>query len=99
MEEWEESGGHAVTGIGYNVQYDVDGEGPRPAQDWYIVRDNWMWTAQDVAVPVDGHWKATIYAGQPVEPEDDEGYSSENLAEIDFSVDNDNLVVPWGLVV
>lgn len=88
-EEWGELSGHAVTGVGYHKNFDPDGEGNLPLADWYIVRDNWMSTGKDVAVPVQGYWKATLYLGAPNGPLEEEGYASANLTEVDFSVDTD----------
>jgi len=66
-EQWDDSEtGHAVTGIGYQMQFDPDGvAGPLPLADWYITRDNWASTGVDVAVPVAGQWMATVRIGTP----------------------------------
>ncbi len=88
-EEWGELSGHAVTGIGFRKSFDPDGEGNLPLTDWYIVRDNWMSTGRDVAVPLSEYWKATLYLNKPGEPDGGGGHGSANLKEVDFSVDND----------
>jgi len=44
--------GHAVTGVGYKLDWDPDGpEGPLPPDDYVIVHDNWSTTPENVAVP------------------------------------------------
>ena len=43
--------GHAVTGVGYILQWDPDGAGPIPSADWVIVHDNWASTPENVAIP------------------------------------------------
>ena len=43
--------GHAVTGVGYVLNWDPDGAGPSPLTDWVIVHDNWATTPENVAVP------------------------------------------------
>jgi Divergent InlB B-repeat domain len=43
--------GHAVTGVGYILNWDPDGAGPIPAADWVIVHDNWATTPENVAIP------------------------------------------------
>ncbi|NUN96668.1 MAG: hypothetical protein HUU16_10900, partial [Candidatus Omnitrophica bacterium] len=67
IEQWDGSDtGHSVTGIGYHQNFDPDGMfGLLPLADWYITRDNWLSTGVDVAVPVSGHWMATVYAATP----------------------------------
>jgi hypothetical protein len=43
--------GHAVTGVGYILNWDPDGAGPIPSADWVIVHDNWATTPENVAIP------------------------------------------------
>lgn len=43
--------GHAVTGVGYILNWDPDGSGPIPSADWVIVHDNWATTPENVAIP------------------------------------------------
>ena len=43
--------GHAVTGVGYILQWDPDGAGPIPSDNWVIVHDNWATTPENVAIP------------------------------------------------
>jgi len=44
--------GHAVTGVGYRLDWDPDGaEGPLPPADYVIVHDNWATTPENVAIP------------------------------------------------
>ena len=44
--------GHAVTGVGYKLNWDPDGAGgPIPSADWVIVHDNWPTTPEHVAIP------------------------------------------------
>jgi hypothetical protein len=43
--------GHAVTGVGYILNWDPDGGGPIPSADWVIVHDNWSTTPENVAIP------------------------------------------------
>jgi len=44
--------GHAVTGVGYILNWDPDGAGgPLPLADWVIVHDNWATTPKNVAIP------------------------------------------------
>ena len=43
--------GHAVTGVGYILNWDPDGAGPIPSADWVIVHDNWPTTPENVAIP------------------------------------------------
>jgi len=48
-EQWEEGIiGHAVTGVGYILNWDPDGSGPK---DYVIVHDNWPTTPRNVAIP------------------------------------------------
>ncbi len=74
-EQWnlnygEECIGHAVTGVGYYMQFDPDGtDGPLPFTDWFICHDNWPSTGVNVALPWN-NWAASIFAnpGTPEEP-------------------------------
>ena len=43
--------GHAVTGVGYILNWDPDGAGPAPLTDYVIVHDNWPTTPVNVAIP------------------------------------------------
>jgi hypothetical protein len=43
--------GHAVTGVGYILNWDPDGAGPIPSAGWVIVHDNWATTPENVAIP------------------------------------------------
>jgi hypothetical protein len=43
--------GHAVTGVGYILNWDPDGAGPITSADWVIVHDNWATTPENVAIP------------------------------------------------
>ena len=45
--------GHAVTGVGYKLNWDPDGSGPLLADDYVIVHDNWPTTPENVAIPWD----------------------------------------------
>lgn len=55
--------GHAVTGVGYVLNWDPDGAGGLPAQDYVIVHDNWATTPKNVAIPW-AHWMCLF----PVSP-------------------------------
>ncbi len=62
-EEWnfyegEECIGHAVTGVGYILNWDPDGSGPLPSDDYVIVHDNWDTTPENVAIPWD-NWNSS----------------------------------------
>ena len=53
-EQWVEGIiGHAVTGVGYILGWDPDGDGN--SDDYVIVHDNWPTTPINVAIPWD-HW-------------------------------------------
>jgi hypothetical protein len=59
-EQWndgygEECIGHAVTGVGYILNWDPDGSGPA---DYVIVHDNWSSTPKNVAIPWD-NWNSS----------------------------------------
>lgn len=43
--------GHAVTAVGYILNWDPDGAGPAPLTDYVIVHDNWPTTPENVAIP------------------------------------------------
>jgi uncharacterized repeat protein (TIGR02543 family) len=43
--------GHAVTGVGYILNWDPDVAGPLPSEDYVIVHDNWATTPENVAIP------------------------------------------------
>lgn len=43
--------GHAVTGVGYVLNWDPDGAGGLPQTDYVIVHDNWATTPENVAIP------------------------------------------------
>jgi len=50
-EEWYGDIGHAVTGVGYILNWDPDGSGPLPLATYVIVHDNWAKTQENIAVP------------------------------------------------
>lgn len=58
--------GHAVTGVGYKLDWDPDGaEGPLPPADYVIVHDNWATTPENVAIPwVLANWNSS-HAADP----------------------------------
>jgi hypothetical protein len=62
-EYWSGDIGHAVTGVGYILNWDPDGAGPLPAQDYVIVHDNWARTPKNIAVPW-ANWKC-LFAVDP----------------------------------
>jgi hypothetical protein len=43
--------GHAVTGVGYVLNWDPDGAGPLLPDNYVIVHDNWSTTPENVAIP------------------------------------------------
>jgi uncharacterized repeat protein (TIGR02543 family) len=57
-EDWSGSGesciGHAVTCVGYILNWDPDGGGPLPSGNWTIVHDTWGTTPENIAVPWTG---------------------------------------------
>jgi hypothetical protein len=63
VEYWDEGIGHAVTGVGYILNWDPDGSGPLPSDDYVIVHDNWASTPTNVAIPW-LNWKCLF----PVDP-------------------------------
>jgi hypothetical protein len=58
IESWDPYNdlGHAVTGVGYILNWDPDGAGPIPSDDWLIVHDNWASTPENVAIPFHNWW-------------------------------------------
>lgn len=48
--------GHAVTCVGYILNWDPDGSGLLPSGNWTIVHDTWATTPQNVAVLWPGSW-------------------------------------------
>ena len=50
-EYWDDDIGHAVTGVGYILDWDPDGSGPLGEDDYVIVHDNWPNTPINVAIP------------------------------------------------
>jgi len=68
LEHGEGAVGHAVTGMGYIENWDPDGAGPLPADNYAIVHDNWATTAGNLAVPW-RNWVATVCV--KVEPRTD----------------------------
>jgi len=55
-EYWSGDIGHAVTGVGYKLNWDPDGSGSLPQTDYVIVYDNWPNTPKNIAIPWN-HWK------------------------------------------
>jgi hypothetical protein len=52
VENWEPDIGHAVTGVGYVLNWDPDGSaGPLGKDDYVIVHDNWGPTPKNIAIP------------------------------------------------
>jgi hypothetical protein len=49
-EEWYDDIGHAVTGVGYILNWDPDGSGSLPSGNYVIVHDNWSTTPENVAI-------------------------------------------------
>jgi hypothetical protein len=62
-EYWNDDVGHAVTGVGYKLNWDPDGAGPLPEDDYVIVHDNWSTTPENVAIPW-ANWKSS-HAADP----------------------------------
>jgi hypothetical protein len=50
-EYWYDDIGHAVTGVGYKLNWDPDGSGSLPLGDYVIVYDNWPNTPKNIAIP------------------------------------------------
>jgi hypothetical protein len=57
-EEWYFGIGHAVTGVGYILNWDPDGSGSLPSGNYVIVHDNWGTTPKNVAV-LWANWNST----------------------------------------
>jgi hypothetical protein len=52
--------GHAVTCVGYILNWDPDGSGgPLPSGNWTIVHDTWGTTPENIAVPWMGPWNSS----------------------------------------
>jgi hypothetical protein len=62
-EYWSDDVGHAVTGVGYKLNWDPDGSGPLGSDDYVIVHDNWSTTPENVAIPW-ANWKSS-HAADP----------------------------------
>ena len=62
-ESWDDDIGHAVTGVGYILDWDPDGSGPLGEEDYVIVHDNWQPTPRNVAIPW-VNWKC-LFAVDP----------------------------------
>jgi len=62
-EYWSDDVGHAVTGVGYKLNWDPDGSGSLPQEDYVIVHDNWSTTPENVAIPW-ANWKSS-HAADP----------------------------------
>ena len=62
-EYWYGDIGHAVTGVGYKLNWDPDGAGTLPLGDYVIVYDNWPNTPKNIAIPWN-HWKC-LFAVDP----------------------------------
>lgn len=62
-EYWTDDIGHAVTGVGYILDWDPDGSGPLGEDDYVIVHDNWPTTPRNVAIPW-ANWKSS-HAADP----------------------------------
>jgi len=60
---WDADIGHAVTGVGYILDWDPDGSGPLGEDDYVIVHDNWPTTPINVAIPW-ANWKSS-HAADP----------------------------------
>ncbi len=50
--------GHAVTGVGYILNWDPDVAGPLTPANYVIVHDNWSTTPENVAIPW-AHWNSS----------------------------------------
>jgi len=62
---WDDDIGHAVTGVGYILDWDPDGSsGPLPQDDYVIVHDNWPTTPMNVAIPW-ANWNNSSHAADP----------------------------------
>jgi hypothetical protein len=62
-EYWSTGIGHAVTGVGYILNWDPDGAGGLPSADYVIVYDNWATTPKNIAIPW-ANWKC-LFAVNP----------------------------------
>jgi len=62
-EYWDVDIGHAVTGVGYVLDWDPDGSDPLGEEDYVIVHDNWGPTPKNIAIPWE-NWKC-LYAVDP----------------------------------
>jgi len=62
-EYWTDDIGHAVTGVGYILDWDPDGSGPLGEEDYVIVHDNWAPTPENIAIPW-ANWKSS-HAADP----------------------------------
>jgi len=62
-EYWYDDIGHAVTGVGYKLNWDPDGSGSLPQGAYVIVYDNWPNTPKNIAIPW-LHWKC-LFAVDP----------------------------------
>jgi hypothetical protein len=60
-EYWSGDVGHAVTGVGYILNWDPTG--PAPLADYVIVHDNWATTPKNIAIPW-ANWKC-LFAVNP----------------------------------
>jgi len=63
VEYWSDDVGHAVTGVGYILDWDPDGAGELLEDDYVIVHDNWATTPVNVAIPW-ANWKSN-HAADP----------------------------------
>ena len=63
-EYWYGDIGHAVTGVGYKLNWDPDGSGSLPLGDYVIVYDNWPTTPKNIAIPWACFWKC-LFAVDP----------------------------------
>jgi len=57
-EYWSQDIGHAVTGVGYILNWDPDGPGPLGSATYVIVHDNWATTPKNIAIPW-ANWKSS----------------------------------------
>ena len=62
-EYWYGDIGHAVTGVGYKLNWDPDGSGPLNQTAYVIVYDNWLNTPKNIAIPW-AFWKC-LFAVDP----------------------------------
>jgi len=60
MDSGEDCIGHAVTCVGYILNWDPDGSGgPLPSGNWTIVHDTWATTPENIAVLWPGPWNSS----------------------------------------